>query len=101
MQSPTPPPVAPQPRNHRRGWLVTALVAAVALLLGSFVAVAALTGAVGPGSGYSDRMGPGDGTHQFWRGGDRGPGMMGDGDRTERPGPRTDRRDHMRGWENP
>jgi len=100
-QPPTSPtPAASTPRNRQRGWLIAALVAAVALLLGSFVAVVALTGRAGPGSARLDRMGPGDGTHQFWRDGDRGPGMMGDGDRTERPGPRLDRRDHMRGWEN-
>ena len=96
--SPTTPP--PPPHDPRRGWLIAALVAAVALLLGSFIAIAAVAGGVGPGSTRLDRIGPGDGTRQFWRDGDRGPGMMGDDDRTDRPRPRLDRRDHIRGWEN-
>ena len=93
-------PTAPTARGRQRGWLITALVAAVALLLGSFVAVAALAGGVGPGSSRMDRTGPGGGTHQLWRGGDRGPGMMGRGDRAVRPGPGPDRQNTMPGQEN-
>ena len=82
----------------RRGWLIAALTAAVALLLGSFVAVAAWTGGIGGNAARSDGVGPG--TSEFRSGTGGGPGMMGEGRRAERTERRADRLDHMRGWGN-
>lgn len=79
-------------RTPRRGPLVVALAAAVAVLLGSFVAVAAMTGATGGGWRF-DHPGTGPGTSQFWHDGGRGPGMMGQDRRVDRSDRWSDRLD--------
>jgi len=103
VPAPVPASSGPVPaRTARRGWLIAALAAAVAMLLGSFVAVAAWSGAVRDG-GAGPRVGPGSDSQEFRRQDGRGPGMMegrGGPDRGDpRSGPPGGMMDHMRDWD--
>lgn len=72
-------------RRVGRGWLVAALVVAVAVLLGSVLAVAAWSGAFRQGAADTARAGSDAGITQFWHGHRTGPGMMGENRRSETP----------------
>ena len=72
-----------------RGWLIAALVVAVAVLIGTVLAAAAWGGAFGPATAFSAGSCPGGVTREWQERGDR-PDMM-DGYRGFGPG-------MMRGW---
>lgn len=61
----------------RRGWLITALAAAVAVLLGSMVAVAAWGGVLDQGAAGTSAESD-SGLAQLWHGHRDGRGMMGE-----------------------